>query len=157
MCANRGVIFRRRGKAAVYPLIVLALGAVLLGWKVPEIGPAFRAAAGSGTPGTFTLEQQRCSKGGCKWSGSYVSTDGRVVRHDVLFAGDLPEKFEIGRQVSAKNTGSPTYVYSPGGAQAENRSLAVALFIGLAFVFVGVSGFWPSPGDGGRMRNETGD
>jgi hypothetical protein len=142
----------------VFPLIVLVIGAVLLGWKVPEVGPAFRAAAGSGTPGTFTLEQKQCGKQGCEWSGSYVSTDGRVVRHNVLFAGDLPEKSGIGRQVAAKNTGSPTYVYGPGGAQAETWSVVVALFIGLAFVFAGVTGLiWPSPGDDGRMWNETGD
>jgi hypothetical protein len=53
-----------------------------------NVGLAFRAADGAGTPGYFLPQSRTCDKS-CTWYGEFRLRDGRITRTDVTIA-DMP-------------------------------------------------------------------
>jgi len=67
-------------------LALLCTGVIALSvWLMPTY---LEAAHNKGTFGTFTAVSESCSRGGCDWSGRYVSSDRTIRLDDVSYDGD---------------------------------------------------------------------
>jgi hypothetical protein len=77
------------------------------------LGPQLQAARGEGTHGTLTINARSCSKNGCRYSGEFVSADGRLKVADVE-TDDLKQKTQVREHV--------TVIYVEGRAYAEGST-----------------------------------
>ncbi|MBO9521910.1 MAG: hypothetical protein J7518_10280 [Nocardioidaceae bacterium] len=57
---------------------------LLVAWSLPTM---IDAARNEGTFGTFTAEFEHCHKNDCDWTGTFVSEDRGLTRHDVAYQG----------------------------------------------------------------------
>lgn len=88
--------------------------AYFLAFSAWDIGPAWSAKLGNGTPGTFTAERCEHGKSGCFWKGRFVSDTGRILRTDVGLASG-GKVTHVGQQVGALDTGDRVDVFPVGG------------------------------------------
>jgi len=88
-------------------IIVGFLGlAVYLAWSAgANVGLAFRAADGAGTPGSFIPQSKTCGKSSCTWYGEFRLPDGRVARTDVTIADTASGDLHAGLPVAAADVG----------------------------------------------------
>jgi len=100
---------RRWGRRLLIDTALVAfLGlAVWLAWSAAaSAGPAFRAAGGAGTPGSFIPQSKSCApKSGCTWYGEFRLPDGTVARTDVTIADTASEGLRTGTPVAATDVG----------------------------------------------------
>ncbi len=88
---------------------------LLLPLIASDLGPAYDAHRGRGTPGVFVATSEDCGgKGGCSYTGDFRSDDGTVVRKDVGIASGS-QVHDVGDASKAVDTGSDGYVYPAGG------------------------------------------
>ncbi|MEU5941823.1 hypothetical protein ABZ807_22165 [Micromonospora sp. NPDC047548] len=79
-----------------------------------DLGPAWQAKGGSGTPGTFTAVDEECSRRNCEWHGDFVATDGGARRTEVILY-DAPDGLAQGDTAPARDTGARKGVFSTTG------------------------------------------
>jgi hypothetical protein len=92
-------------------LPVIALIGLLMG--ASDLGPAWQAKAGSGTPGTFTADHEECGRRSCTWHGDFVATEGGGRTDVILY--DTPDGVTVGSAVPARDTGARKGVFSTAG------------------------------------------
>jgi hypothetical protein len=137
----RHVIIVAAGTIAAMAVVAFAVGLV----------SAIEASGGQGTAGTFVVGTQSCfrQRGGCEWSGTFLSRDGGTVQH-VAYDGTLPAGAGLGSSVPAIDpAGSSHVVYPPHGSRAWIFDLLLTVLVG------GIVGFmlWLSPlGVGGERE-----
>jgi hypothetical protein len=87
--------------------LVAFLGlAVWLAWSAAaNVGLAFSAADGAGTPGNFIPQSKVCAKSGCTWYGEFRLPDGRAARTDVTIADTPFGDLQTGAPVASTNVG----------------------------------------------------
>lgn len=114
-------ILPTRVVVAIIGSVLVAFGGLgTVGAAVLTI-PAWRAAHGGGTTGTFTLvEPISCDRWPpprqrCGWFGDFVSDDGTIVRRDMELDGGLPPGGVVGDSLRARDTGSLAQIYPEGG------------------------------------------
>ncbi|WP_176730551.1 hypothetical protein [Micromonospora mirobrigensis] len=93
-------------------LPVVAL--VALGGVGSEVGPAWQAKSGGGTPGTFTAGYETCGRRACTWYGDFAPGDGSPVRRDVILY-DAPDELVRGGSAPARDTGARSGVFGASG------------------------------------------
>lgn len=82
-----------------------------------SIGPAWRAHQGDGIRGMVTVTQRDCSgRGGCSYTGDFVSDNGKDRRQDVGLASGF-SNLAVGVRVVAFDNGDPDNVFPPGGGE----------------------------------------
>jgi hypothetical protein len=111
--------------APVATVLALIIGAV-------AIGPAVAAAEGHGTPGYFVAKVEQCIKGRCSWTGDFVASDGKVVRHNVSFTGPHGTLYK-GARLPALDTGGAGTVYARHGSHDWIGDLATIVVAGIGF------------------------
>jgi len=78
------------------------------------LGPAFRAAHGTGTPGVFTAQEQHCTRVGCIWDGTFRSDHGTVLQAD--YGDAAPPGTHPGSSFPALWPGGSNDVYAAHGS-----------------------------------------
>ena len=111
--------------------LVLALGCT--GLAVVDIGPAVRAAAGHGTPGTIVLTRTDCRGASCDWFGDFTSDDGSIVSPDAAMQEGVPDGAKVGDRLRALDTGARDGVYPERGS-TEWVFLVLYLVAGLVVI-----------------------
>jgi hypothetical protein len=99
---------RREGRRLFIDTVLVAfLGlSVYIAWNaVGGVGPAFRAADGAGTPGSYIPQSKSCGKSDCTWYGEFRLSDGRVARTDVTIADTSSGDLQAGTPVAATDVG----------------------------------------------------
>ncbi len=140
---RRGRQARRIGIAAAGAVAVMAVLAIAF-----ALGPAIDAARGQGAPGTFTVDSQLCYRGGCTWTGTFVTRDGQVTS-GVGYEGRLPADTGPGSSVPAILPGGSHVVFAPRGSLVWLEDLLLVVLIGGAMALA----LWISPiGMPGRRR-----
>ncbi|MGW5672330.1 hypothetical protein, partial [Micromonospora sp. NPDC003776] len=91
--------------------VIAVIGLVI---AAPDVGPAWRAKSGDGTPGTFTALREECGKRSCKWHGDFVPSGGGAARKDVILYDD-PDGLTTGGTAAARDTGADKGVFSTTG------------------------------------------
>ncbi|MFC4562989.1 hypothetical protein ACFO4E_14085 [Nocardiopsis mangrovi] len=85
---------RRAGLVLMMLLVTFLPCCIAFGLGVSEGPPAFAAASGQGTPGTFSPAGERCTgtRGGevCAWEGTFTSDDGGIRLSGVTVDTDGP-------------------------------------------------------------------
>ncbi|WP_212832346.1 hypothetical protein [Catellatospora sp. TT07R-123] len=118
-------------------LPVLSLG--LLVDKAAEIGPAWRAHLGTGTPGIYTYGPRECVRGECTRLGDWISDDGRTALRRVHVIDAPDGEVREDDTVRALYTGNSAGVYvAGGGAWLADAALLLLGLLGLAGWSVGV-------------------
>lgn len=87
--------------------------AFTLPFMVRDIGPAYRAQLGHGTPGVFTATSRDCGKT-CSSTGTWVADDGSKVRKGVTLATGAGAP-RPGETRQAVDVGDRIAVYPRGG------------------------------------------
>ncbi|MFG2054077.1 hypothetical protein ACGFI9_08580 [Micromonospora sp. NPDC048930] len=85
-----------------------------LAFAAPDVGPAWRAKSGAGTPGTFTAVREECGRRSCTWHGDFVPSGGGAARKDVILY-DEPAGLTTGGTTAARDTGAGKGVFSTAG------------------------------------------
>jgi hypothetical protein len=104
--------------------IVLLIGVAFLIAGSVQIGPAYAAAHGHGTPGYFvavrtnTCDQNRH----CSWDGTFRSWNGRDIRADVHLDGTW-SGVAVGTKIPALDSGDPFAVYPRTGSEHWREDL----------------------------------
>ncbi|HYK66876.1 MAG TPA: hypothetical protein VEV45_02945 [Streptosporangiaceae bacterium] len=112
---------------------LLALGVLCIGGGGVYFVADIAAATGNGTHGYFVAEHQTCLYNqGCHWDGNFLLADGKVVRHDVEWAGSFLS-LDIGRKVPAIYERTSQYAYPPYSVHWAVDAVVVAF----GFVLVG--------------------
>jgi hypothetical protein len=136
----------------VYPILPIRVAVAIVASVLVLVGglgsaaaavltiPAWRAAHGEGTTGTFTLtEPMSCDRWPpprqrCGWFGDFVSDDGTVVRRDMELDGGLPPGSAVGDSLRARDTGSLAQIYPEGGG--PGWKLSAKLLAGFVAAFI---------------------
>ncbi|MFI7426163.1 hypothetical protein ACIBPB_04190 [Micromonospora sp. NPDC049836] len=105
-----------------------------LAFAAPDVGPAWRAKSGAGTPGTFTAVNEECSRRSCTWHGDFVPADGGAVRKNVILYDD-PAGLTTGGSAAAHDTGAGKGVFSTTGG--STWLLVTGFTVGGALAAVG--------------------
>jgi hypothetical protein len=79
-----------------------------------DLGPAWQAKAGDGTPGTFTVVREDCGRRNCTWYGDFAATEGGGQRTDVILYDD-PDGLAVGDAVPVRDTGARNGVFAAAG------------------------------------------
>lgn len=113
----------------VLPLVALVM--LIVGGI--EIGPAYAAAHGHGTPGYFiALRTNACKQpSDCSWDGNFTSENGQDVRQNVQMDGTWTG-VRIGTRIPALDSGDPLAVFPRTGSgrwQEDIVSLALGTLI----------------------------
>jgi hypothetical protein len=87
--------------------------AFTLPYVLQDIGPAYRAEFGHGTPGVFTATARDCGKT-CTSTGDWIADDGTRTRRDVVLATGAGAP-RPGESVPAIDTGDRAGVYPAEG------------------------------------------
>jgi hypothetical protein len=141
---------RRISLEVVLPLVALVM---LIAGGI-QIGPAYAAAHGHGTPGYFiALRTNTCKQpSDCSWVGNFTSGNGRDVRQNVQLDGTWTGA-GIGTRIPALDSGDPFAVFPRTGSAAWREDI-VWLALGTLIM---VPWFWFIPGRRlRRMRWATG-
>lgn len=116
----------RIGRALALWLLLPVMSAWFVIDGVLQLGPAWRAHEGLGTPGVFTA---RCSHGDCLGGGTWTSGDGRIRLHPVRLYDEPDQRLHTGRRVPAQYAGGSGAVY---GIPSNNyRSRIANILVGL--------------------------
>jgi hypothetical protein len=110
-----------------------AIAVMGLAFAAPDVGPAWRAKSGDGTPGTFTALREECGKRSCTWHGDFVPTDGGAARKDVILYDD-PAGLTTGGTAAARDTGARKGVFSTTGGSTWLLDTGLAVGGALAAV-----------------------
>ena len=78
------------------------------------LGPAIRAAHGTGTPGVFTAQDQLCTRAGCIWDGTFRSDHGTILQAD--YGDAAPPGTHPGSSFPALWPGGSNDVYAAHGS-----------------------------------------
>ena len=127
---------KRRASAELWWVVAPQFAAAILVLAAIDLGPAWSAAHGHGIHGSFTVTDESCGgKGGCSYTGDFVSEDGTVRLSDLPYEdGDVNE---VGDQVEAIVPAHREVAYSAHGSSAYKWIIAVmvtccfALFVWL--------------------------
>ncbi|GAA4201791.1 hypothetical protein [Microbispora amethystogenes] len=111
-------------------LILVLFGLFIMGMSARGITSAYQAAHGGGVAGTLTLASRTCGKAGCRYTGSFVSDDGRT-RVTTVETDDLESDPRIGDRVKARYAGGRAY--APEDSHAW-QDAAVFVLAGAAIV-----------------------
>jgi multisubunit Na+/H+ antiporter MnhB subunit len=125
---------RRQELAHLAIALVIGLAAMAVTGAALGLGPAIRAARGSGTVGTFVVSGQNCARrSGCVWVGTFeVHAD---VRPNVAYEGVLSADTQPGTRIAARYTGYQQ-VYAARGSHTWIVDVILMVLIG------GVVGFF---------------
>jgi len=96
------------------------------------LGPAIRAAHGTGTPGVFTAQDQQCTRVGCMWDGTFRSDHGTVL-HQADYGDTAPPGTHPGSSFPALWPGGSNDVYA---AHNSTGWVQIVLLEVLALVFL---------------------
>lgn len=136
----------------MYPILPIRVTVVIVASVLVVVGgfgsagaaaltiPAWRAAHGAGSTGTFTLtEPISCDRWPpprqrCGWFGDFVSDDGTVVRRRMELAGGLSPGSAVGDSLRARDTGSLAQIYPETGGQGWMLSAKFLAGFGAAFI-----------------------
>lgn len=88
--------------------------AALLAVGALGLGPALRAAQGSGTRGVFTAQSQTCDQS-CQWVGTF-SSGNHQLRAGVVYDDPLPPATHAGSAVPALYPGGSNEVFAVRGS-----------------------------------------
>jgi hypothetical protein len=106
--------FVRRAEEIFVTWVIPLSMVVVLAFVIVDIGPAWAARFGHGTHGTFTAQHCQDRRGGCFWSGTFISGDRRDKRTEVGLGGGN-NVTHVGQQVPAIDTGDRAIVYPANG------------------------------------------
>jgi hypothetical protein len=79
-----------------------------------DVVPAWQAKNGSGVTGTFTADREDCGRRSCSFYGTFVATDGRATRTDVILY-DEPDSLRVGGKTEAIDSGARKGVFATAG------------------------------------------
>jgi hypothetical protein len=91
------------------------------------LGPAIRAAHGTGTPGVFTAQDQQCTQAGCIWDGTFRSDHGTVVQAD--YGDTAPPGTHPGSSFPALWPGGSNDVYAAHGSTGWVQIVLLELLV----------------------------
>lgn len=143
-----GSIARRWLKRAALAILPVA-GLVMVVVGAVEIGPAYAAAHGHGTPGYFTaVSKTSCVRPtSCSWTGTFTSLNLRDIRNNVRMDGSWTY-VEPGTMIPALDSGDPFAVFPRLGSTRWHEDvgfLAIGSIILMPWLYlVAVRRMWRS-------------
>ncbi len=108
-------------------LPIIGVAALVIGGM--NVGPAFEAANGGGTPGTYVALSEKCRKRSCTFEGTWTAADGSSTRTGVELLSE-PDGMALGTKVPAVDTGADAGVFGPDSKM--HLWYAAVIAIGLA-------------------------
>ena len=114
------------------------LAAVVLFFGIQDVGPAWRAAHGQGTRGTFLATERECDRHTCGFYGTFTADDGSAVYEHVWLDSD-PRGLAVGKTIEVYYAGgrSPRAVFLRG----SHSWVLIALLIVAGIVALGFWGY----------------